>query len=140
MRLLPKRWLEYSVQTDKIIEQLDKFQVRLFVRHENMVVPADPVTLSENLLLIRGLLIQLVDKVADAELDYRKTKASRFDTFIKEGTKRSPAFDLLEMEQDLIDKKIATERIRNYMKYTDGLCTSIQSVLKVQSSSEKNQY
>lgn len=128
------------METDKIIEQLDKFQVRLFVRHENLIVPADPVTLSENLLLIRGLLIQLVDKVADAELDYRKTKAIAFDKLIKEGNKKSPAFDLLEMQPDLIDKKIATERIKNYMRYVDGLCTSIQSVLKVQSSSEKNQY
>jgi len=128
------------VQADQIIEQLDKFQVRLFVRHDGMVVPADPVTLSENLLLIRGLLIQLVDKVADAELDYRKSKAAAFDKLIKEGVKKSPAFDLLDVTPDLIDKKIATERLRNYMKYTDGLCTSIQSVLRVQSASEKNQY
>ena len=128
------------MQADQIIEQLDKFQVRLFVRHDGMVVPADPVTLSENLLLIRGLLIQLVDKVADAELDYRKSKAAAFDKLIKEGVKKSPAFDLLDVTPDLIDKKIATERLRNYMKYTDGLCTSIQSVLRVQSASEKNQY
>lgn len=128
------------METDQIIAQLEKFQVRLFIRQDNMVVPADPVTLAENLLLIRGLLIQLVDKVAEAELDYRKSKASRFDRFIKEGVKKSPAFDLLDMEQDLIDKKIATERIRNYMKYTDGLCTSIQSVLRVQSGSDKGQY
>jgi hypothetical protein len=128
------------MQTDDIIKQLDKFQVRLFVRHDGLVVPADPVTLAENLLLIRGLLIQLVDKVADAELDYRKSKAARFDTFVKEGMKRSPAMDQLDMEQDLIDKKIATERVRNYMKYVDGLCTSIQSVLRVQAGSDKAQY
>lgn len=125
---------------NEIIEQLDKFQVRLFRREEGTVVPADPVTLAENLLLIRGLLIQLVDKVADAELDYRKSKAARFDKFIKEEMKRSPAMDQLDFEQDLIDKKIATERLRNYMKYVDGLCTSIQSVLRVQSGSDKNQY
>lgn len=128
------------METDQIIEQLDKFQVRLFVRQGGLVVPADPVTLAENLLLIRGLLIQLVDKLAAHELDYRKTKAARFDRFVKEGMKRSPALDQLEFEDDLIDKKIATERIRNYVKYVDGLCTSIQSVLRVQSASDKNQY
>ena len=128
------------MDTADIIAQLDKFQVKLFVRQDGEVLPADPQTLANNLLLIRGLLIQLVEKVADAELDYRKTKASRFDRFIKEGMKKSPAMDLLEMEEDLIDKKIATERVRNYMKYVDGLCTSIQSVLKVQAGSEKNQY
>lgn len=104
------------------------------------MVPADPVTLAENLLLIRGLLIQLVDKVADAELDYRRSKAARFDRFLKDGMKRSPGIEQLDLEPDLIDKKIATERLRNYMKYVDGLCTSIQSVLKVQAGSDKNQY
>lgn len=128
------------MDTDEIIRQLESFQVKLFIRTADGVVPADPGTLANNLLLIRGLLIQLVDKVADAELDYRKSKASRFDRFIKEGMKKSPAMDLLEMEQDLIEKKISTERVRNYMKYVDGLCTSIQSVLKVQAGSEKNQY
>jgi len=128
------------METDQIISQLDKFQVRLFVRDNGVVVPADPSTLAENLLLIRGLLIQLVEKVADAELDYRRSKAARFDKFIKEGMKRSPASDQLELEQDLIEKKIATERVRNYMKYVDGLCTSIQSVLRVQAGSEKAQY
>lgn len=128
------------MEANEIIEQLNKFQVRLFRKVDGTVVPADPVTLAENLLLIRGLLIQLVDKVAEAELDYRKSKAARFDSFLKQEMKRSPAMDQLDFEQDLIDKKIATERLRNFMKYTDGLCTSIQSVLRVQSGSEKNQY
>lgn len=128
------------METDEIIEQLDKFQARLFVRRGGQVEPADPTVLANNLLLIRGLLIQLVDKVADHELEYRKAKASRFDKFIKDGMKKSPAMDQLDMEEDLIDLKIATERVRNYMKYVDGLCTSIQSVLRVQSSSDKSQY
>ena len=128
------------MDTEAIIKQLDSFQVKLFVRRDGQVEPADPTTLANNLLLIRGLLIQLVDKVYESELTYRKTKASRFDRFIKEGMKKSPAFDALDMEDDLIDMKLSTERVRNYMRYIDGLCTSIQSVLKVQSSSEKNQY
>jgi len=128
------------MQTDEIIKQLDKFQVRLFRRVDGTVVPAEPGTLAENLLLIRGLLIQLVDKVAEAELDYRKSKAARLDSFLKQEMKKSPAIQQLDFEQDLIDKKIAAERLHNYMRYVDGLCTSIQSVLRVQAGSEKNQY
>lgn len=134
------------METDEIIAQLDTFQARLFIRRNGEVEPADPNTLSNNLLLIRGLLIQLVDKVADAELAYRKAKAARFDSFLtshKPGEKamsKSAAMDKLDMEEDLIDMKIGSERVKNYMKYVDGLCTSIQSVLKVQSSSEKSQY
>lgn len=126
--------------TADIIEQLNGFQVKLFVRRGGAVEPADPVTLANNLLLIRGLLIQLVDKVADAELEYRHAKASKYDEKIKAGEKKSPAIDSLKMDQELIDMEIETERVRNFMRYTDGLCTSIQSVLKVQASSDKNQY
>jgi predicted nucleic-acid-binding protein len=134
------------VETDEIIAQLDNFQARLFIRRNGQVEPADPNTLANNLLLIRGLLIQLVDKVAESESIYRKTKAERFDSFLtahKPGEKaisKSAAMDKLDMEEDLIDMKIGSERVKNYMKYVDGLCTSIQSVLKVQSSSEKSQY
>ena len=134
------------METDEIIAQLDTFQARLFIRRNNEVEPADPHTLSNNLLLIRGLLIQLVDKVAEAELAYRKAKAARFDSFLtahKPGEKamsKSAAMDKLDMEDDLIEMKIASERVKNYMKYVDGLCTSIQSVLKVQAGSEKSQY
>ena len=128
------------MDSEEIIRQLSIFQGRLFVRRDGQVEPADPITLSNNLLLVRGLLIQLVDKVAEAELDYRKAKAARFDKFIKDGMKKSPAMDQLEMEPDLVEKKIATERLRNFMKYTDGLCTSIQSVLKVQAGANGGGY
>lgn len=133
------------MKTEDIIAQLDTFQAKLFVRRDGQVEPADPVTLANNLLLIRGLLIQLVDKVAESETVYRHNKASRFDQFLqaKPGEKpmsKSAAMDKLEMEEDLIDQKIATERLRNFMKFIDGLCTSIQSVLKVQVSSQKSDY
>lgn len=133
------------MKTEEIIEQLNNFQLKLFVRGSNGVEPANPTILSNNLLLIRGLLIQLVDKVAESELKYRKSKATRFDQLIQKPAEgkamsKSAAMDALDMEPDLIDMKIATERLKNFMKYTDGLCTSIQSVLKVQSSSDKNQY
>jgi hypothetical protein len=79
--------------SNEIIEQLDKFQVRLFRREDGTVVPADPVTLAENLLLIRGLLIQLVDKVADAELDYRKSpRQPDLIVFIKAGDETLPCY------------------------------------------------
>lgn len=123
-----------------IITQLERLQAKLFVKTTSGVEPAAPGVLANNLLLIRGLLVQLVDVVAVSERDYRHAKSARFDQFLKDGMKKSPAMDQLELEPDLIDKKIETERVRNYMKYVDGLCSSIQSVLKVQAGSEKSQY
>jgi hypothetical protein len=129
------------MKPDQIITQLDSYQARLFVKTpEGRIEPAAPGVLSTNLLLIRGLLVQLVDVIANTERSYRKAKAIKFDELIKSGVKKSPAFELLELDPELIDQKIDTERFKNYTKYVDGLCTSVQSVLKVQSSSDKNQY
>lgn len=128
------------METTNIIKQIDKYSAELYVRTAVGIEPAAPGKLSSNLLFIRGLLVQLVEKQSGAETEYRHAKAARFDKFLKEGSKKSPAMDALEMEEDLIDMKIETERLRNYMKYVDGLCTSVQSVLKYQTASEKSQY
>lgn len=125
---------------DEIIDQLETFQSRLFVRTSEGVEPAAPGVLSTNLLLIRGLLVQLTPIIASSDREARLTKARKFDELIKNGEKKSPAYDSLKMDKDLIELETGAERIRNYAKYVDGLCTSIQSVLKVQSASDKNQY
>ena len=132
------------MEVDQIIQQLE-LQQRLLILSKQQTESGkveinNPGVLSEVIVKMRMLIVQLVDKVAEAELDYRKSKSARFDRFIKEGIKRSPAFDLLELEPDLIEKKIATERLKNYMKYCDSLVSSVQSLLKVMSSADKNQY
>lgn len=123
------------MELNKIISLIERYTNELYVAgSDNNIETALPDMLANNLLLIRGLLVQLIDKVAESELEYRNTKSSRYDKLIAEGMKKSPAFDQLEMEKDLIQMKISTERVRNYLKYTDGLCTSIQSVLKFKTS------
>lgn len=118
-------------QGDALINRIDGYINGLYQTDERgSVIPASPASLATNLLLMRGALTRLVDVVYESDLDYRQTKAARYDKLIKEGMKKSPAFDQLEMEQDLILKKVTTERLRNYMKFAEGLCTSVQSVLK----------
>ena len=81
-----------------------------------------------------------MDKVADAELEFKRTRAARYDQLITEGTKRSPATDILKFDQELIEMESNAERIRNYMRYVDSLVSAVQSLLKVASSAERNQY
>ncbi|UOF77984.1 hypothetical protein [Caudoviricetes sp.] len=128
------------MDTDKIIEQIEKFQTNLLRPGENGVEINDPGALSEAIVKIRVLLVQLVDKVADAELEFKRTRAARYDKFITEGMKKSPAVDALKFDQELIEMEINTERIRNYMRYVDSLVSAVQSLLKVQASADKNQY
>jgi hypothetical protein len=136
------------METDQIIEKLNNLMVASFRRDPDSpkdIIPVAPIQLSNNLLHIRGLLLQLVDKVADSERDYRLSKAAKYDELIKtlvneKPMSRSAASDQLDYEPTLIEKKIATERVRNFMKYVDGLCTSMQSVLRVQAGADKSQY
>ena len=128
------------MQADKIIEQIERFQTQLLRPGDNGVEINNPVALSEAIVKIRVLLVQLVDKVADAELEFKRTRAARYDKLIAEGVKRSPATDTLKFDQELITMESQAERIRNYMKYTDSLVSAVQSLLKVQSSGERNQY
>jgi hypothetical protein len=122
------------MKADTVIDQITGYSNKLYVQNGNVLEPALPEALANNLLLIRGLMLRLIDIVYEEELTYRHAKAATFDRLIKEGYKKSPAFDQLEMESDLIDKKINVERLRNYLKYTEGLCTSVQSVLKFKTS------
>lgn len=128
------------MDADQIIHEIEKFQATLLINKNNRVEINDPGALSEAIVKIRVLLVQLVDKVATAELEFKRARAARFDKFIKEGMKKTPAVDALKFEQDLIEMEVATERIRNYMKYVDSLVSAVQSLLKVQSSADKNQY
>lgn len=115
---------------DEILKNIAVLHKGLFVDRGGETVPARPEELAKRLLLIRIETVKLVEYVAQAELDYRHEKSARFDKFLKDGMKRSPAMDSLEMEGDLIDMKINTERLKNYMKHIDGLCTTLQSYLK----------
>lgn len=128
------------MDAQRIIEQIERFQTQLLVNTGNGVEINNPGALSEAIVKIRVLLVQLVDKVADAELDFKRTRAARYDKLIKDGMKRTPATDTLKYDQELIEMESGAERIRNYMKYTDSLVSAVQSLLKVQSSQERNQY
>lgn len=124
---------------EQIISQIAKFETKLLIRGKSGVEIAPPQVLSETIVKIRVLLLQLVDHVADADLDYRRSKAARYDRFIKEGMKKSPAIDSLDFEQDLIEKRIAVERLRNYLKYVDSLVSSVQTAIKVQTGIAKSE-
>jgi len=124
----------------EIIDQIETFQADFVRPGDRGVQINNPTALSESMVKIRMLLVQLVDRVADAELEFKRTRAARYDKFIKEGMKKSPAVDALKFEPDLIEMEITAERIRNYMKYVDSLVSAVQSLLKVQASGERNQY
>lgn len=133
----------WYMQLDAIIVQLEKFQGQLLINRGSGVETNTPEIMGTTIVKIRVLLVQLVDKVAELELSYRMQKASRYDGFLKgdsatKGMSKSAAIDALEFEEDLIKLKVETERVRGYMKYVDGLVSSVQTLIKVQTGIAKN--
>lgn len=126
------------MDVDKIIQQLERFQAQLLIKSNGTVEVADPATLSATGVKIRVLLVQLVDKLAIIERDYRHSKAAMYDKLIKEGVKKSPALDQIDLTPEIIDKRIEAERIRGYAKYVDSLVSSIQTHIKVQTGIARN--
>lgn len=128
------------METADIIKQIEKFQAQLLVNTGNGVEINNPTVVSEVIVKIRILLVQLVDHVADAELSFKQTRAAKYDELIKKGEKRTPAEAMIKMDLDLIKMESDADRINKYMKYVDSLVSAVQSLLKVQSSAERNQY
>lgn len=123
---------------EKLIKKIGEYEAKLLYRGASGIEVSPPEVLAKSIVTIRLLLVQLIDVVADAEKDYRKTKAVRFDKFIKEGMKKSPALDQLDFEDDIIEKKIEVDRLRGYMKYTDGVVSAVQTLIKVQTGIAKS--
>lgn len=128
------------MRIDQVMAQIEKFMTNLLVSTPGGAEVAPPEVLGPNIVKIRLLLVQLVSLVAEVELEYRRAKAAKYDKFLKEGMKKSPAMDALKFEQDLIEQEINVERIKAYSKYVDSLISSIQSLMKVQVSGERGQY
>lgn len=119
------------MKTEDILKNLSRYQDDLFIDANTQ---AGASILASRIILIRGQMIHLVDKVAEAEKEYKFEEAKLFDKLIQEGIKKSPAIDAVKMNPDLASKKIEVERLRNYLKYIDGLCTSVQTVIKFETS------
>lgn len=126
--------------TDKIIEQINQFQTNLLIKTNNGTELNNPAVLGETIVKIRVLLVTLVDRYAEADLEFRRLRAQKYDVLLKEGVKKSPAYDSLKMDMELIVLESHAERLRAYMKHVDGLVSSVQSMLKIQSGQERNQY
>lgn len=122
---------------DDLIGLIEKQQRRLLTNKGQINAPTE---VSQAIVTIRLLLVQMVDLISEEDLNFRKTRAARFDKLLQEGTKRSPAEQMVKMDQELITMENNVERVNKYMKYVDSLVSAVQSMLKVQASGEKGNY
>lgn len=122
---------------EELIKLIEIQQRRLLTGQGQINAPTE---VSQAIVTIRLLLLQMVDLVSDADLDFKRTRAARFDKHLKDGVKRSPAEQMVKMDQELIAMENNVERVNKYMKYCDSLVSAVQSMLKVQASGDRGQY
>lgn len=119
-------------EIDSIIRTITQLEAKTLIRNFNgQIELAGPSVLADTASKIAVLLQQVVDPLALIEREFRQTKAQRFDTFLKQGIKKSPALDSLKMEPDLIDMEIAVNRIQAFVKRTEQSITTTQSNMRV---------
>lgn len=99
---------------------------------------ANPHILSEIAVKLSVLLARLTDPLSQEELQYKESKASKFDSLVKGGMKPSPAGDTLKMDRDLIKREIEIERIKGYLKRTDQIISTLQTHIRVKENEARN--
>ena len=93
-----------------------------------------PSMLSETIVKIAIYLSQLSGEITNAELAFKHDRAAQFDTMLKEGTKRTVAETLVKFDKDLIQKEMNAERLRNFVKRTEGVITTTQTHIRVKTN------
>lgn len=125
-------------EIDQIIERINQLEGSLLVKRAGRIELTSPVVIANTLPQLAIILQQAVDPMTQIELDYRRAKAERFDRFIKEGMKKSPAIDQLKFEQDLLEMEAAVNRINNFVKLTQSTISTLQSNIRVQTGMATN--
>jgi len=123
---------------DAIIKQIMSLENQLLKRQGGRVVLAEAGQISETLGKISVLLANLSEPVFEAELEYKLTRAARYDRMLKDGEKRTVAEANLKYDQELIQKELAVDRIKGYIKRTEQLITTMQTHIKVLLAQQSN--
>lgn len=120
-------------EIDQIINKINELENGLLARDRTgRITIAPPPQIGEILPRLSILLQQAVDPMSKIDLEFRRARAARYDRFIKEGMKKTPAIDQLKFEQDLIEMESAVNRINNFVKLTQSTITTFQTNLRLQ--------
>lgn len=119
---------------DKLVEEINRLELSMLKKVGGRVELANPTYLSETIAKIAIYLSQLSDEVTNAELNFKQSRAARFDSLLKEGEKRTAAETFIRFDQELIKAESDADRLRNFIKRTENVITTIQTHIRVKNN------
>lgn len=119
---------------DKLVNEINRLELSMLHKTGGKVELAQPTYLSEVIAKIAIYLSQLSDEVTNSELAYKQSRAARFDSLLKDGEKPTSAERLIRFDKELIKKESDADRIRNFIKRTENVITTIQTHIRVKTN------
>lgn len=119
---------------DKLVKEINRLELSMLHKVGGKVELANPTYLSETIAKIAIYLSQLSDEVTNAELAYKQSRAARFDSLLKNNEKPTSAERLIRFDQDLIKMESDADRLRNFIKRTENVITTIQTHIRVKNN------
>lgn len=119
---------------------MDKIIERITILEKNLVTPqglAQPMVLSENIVKIAILISQLVDPLSEAELEFKQKRAREYHR-LRESFATTTARDEIKMDEKLIRQEIEIDKVKNFIKRTEQILSTIQSHIKVKESEARS--
>lgn len=123
---------------DKLVEEINRLELSMIRKVGGKIELSSPIVLSETIAKIAIYLSQLSDEVTNTELDFKQSRAAKFDSLLKSGEKRTAAETFIRFDQDLIKKESDADRLRNFIKRTENVITTIQTHIRVKTAEANN--
>lgn len=130
---------------NKLIQTIQRLEASMLRRTDSGKIELmPPAVLSETIAKIAVLLANGNDMLTNVELEYRQAKAAKYDTLLKEigengkaKYSRSGASDAMDYDTEIIEHKMAVERIKGFVKRTDNVISTIQSHIRTATAMER---
>jgi len=113
---------------------------KINILEKNLVTPqglANPSILSETVVKIAILLAQLVDPLSEAELQFKQKRAKEYHR-LRENMADSPAKEMVRSNEELIKQEADIDKVKNFIKRTDQIITTVQSHNRVKSEEARS--
>ena len=119
---------------DKLVAEINRLELSMITKQDGQVRLSHPSMLSETIAKIAIYLSQLSDEITNAELNFKQNRARKFDELLKGGEKRTAAETFIRFDEDLIKAESDAERLRNFVKRTETVITTIQTHIRVKTN------
>lgn len=119
---------------------MDEIIKKINILEKSLVTPqglANPSVLSETVVKIAITLAQLVDPLSEAELQFRQKRAKEYHR-LRENMADSPAKEATRHNPELIKEEADIDKVKNFIKRTDQIITTVQSHNRIKSEEARS--